>query len=162
MSRSDRGLFPGMYHRVRVTSPAGTTVTLTTDNGGTNSNTFDGTFWDDGVGFLNPPGPVSDNPLIGTQLILVPEEAMGAFIGEDPNGTWTITVTDDTAQNTGTLLDWALDLTTLPAPPIFAASASKMSMKVLPISFLFASGSSSPARPPRNCSDASTWTSGML
>ena len=122
---------------IDVTSPAGTTVTLTTDNGGTNSNTFDGTFWDDGVGFLNPPGPVSDNPLIGTQLILVPEEAMGAFIGEDPNGTWTITVTDDTAQNTGTLLDWGLDLTTLPAPPIFAAPVSVTSTDTpLPITDL--------------------------
>jgi subtilisin-like proprotein convertase family protein len=122
---------------IDVTSPAGTTVTLTTDNGGTNSNTFDGTFWDDGVGFLNPPGPVSDNPLIGTQLILVPEEAMGAFIGEDPNGTWTITVTDDTAQNTGSLFGWALDLTTLPAPPIFAAPVSVTSTDTpLPITDL--------------------------
>jgi hypothetical protein len=32
---------------VTITSPSGTVVTLTTDNGGTNANVFNGTTWND-------------------------------------------------------------------------------------------------------------------
>ena len=42
---------------------------------------------------------------------LVPEGAFGAFIGENPNGVWTLVVTDDLAGDTGTLDSWSLDLT---------------------------------------------------
>jgi hypothetical protein len=34
---------------ITLTSPAGTTVTITTDNGGTNDHVFNGTQWDDNV-----------------------------------------------------------------------------------------------------------------
>src|SRR4030095_5066908 len=37
---------------------------------------------------------------------------MGAFIGEDPNGTWTITISDDLDGDGGSLNSWALDVTT--------------------------------------------------
>jgi subtilisin-like proprotein convertase family protein len=43
---------------------------------------------------------------------LVPEEAMGAFIGENPNGTWTITITDDAGGDTGSLNSWSLNIVT--------------------------------------------------
>ena len=37
---------------------------------------------------------------------------MGAFIGEDPTGTWTLTICDDLAGDGGSLDSWSLDLTT--------------------------------------------------
>lgn len=105
---------------ITLTSPAGTVVTLTTDNGAGNDNTFNGTLWDDDA---NPAGQVpyttnngvaTDNAYVNltTATPLVPEEAMAAFVGEDPNGTWTITISDDLAGDGGSLDSWTLDLTT--------------------------------------------------
>ena len=106
---------------ITVTSPSGTVVTLTTDNGGVNDNVFAGTVWDDDGGDANPPGPATDNVYANAvvETPLVPEEALAAFIGEDPNGTWTISVFDDAGQDVGTLNSWTLTLTTLTTVPIF-------------------------------------------
>ncbi len=91
---------------ITLTSPAGTVVTITTDNGGGNDDVFNGTTWDDNGGT-----PVTDfvfaNNVTATPLI--PEAAMGAFIGEDPNGTWTLNVTDDAGGDDGTLAEWSLN-----------------------------------------------------
>ena len=109
---------------ITLTSPAGTVVTITTDNGAGNDNVFAGTLWDDQGGAANPPGPVTDavfaNLVVETPL--VPEEAMGAFIGENPNGTWTLTIVDDLAGDVGTLNNWSLAINTLPAAPPVVAS----------------------------------------
>jgi uncharacterized repeat protein (TIGR01451 family) len=111
--------FPGDLD-ITLTSPAGTIVTLTTDNAVSNDNVFNGTLWDDDA---NPAGTVpytSNNGLVTDHLYavntlaspLVPEEAFGAFIGEDPNGTWTITISDDAAGDSGSLDNWTLDIDT--------------------------------------------------
>jgi uncharacterized repeat protein (TIGR01451 family) len=111
---------------ITLTSPAGTVVTLTTDNGAGNDNVFNGTLWDDDA---NPAGQVpytTNNGLVTDQAYvnltlaspLVPEEAMGAFIGENPNGTWTITISDDLAGDGGSLDSWSLAVTTFPNAPI--------------------------------------------
>ncbi|MCB9378218.1 MAG: proprotein convertase P-domain-containing protein [Holophagales bacterium] len=116
--------FPGDLD-VTIQSPAGTVVTLTTDNGVSNDNVFNGTIWDDGA---NPGGqvPYSTNNGLATDHVyvintlaspLVPEEAFGAFIGEDPNGTWTLTISDDGNQDGGSLEGWTLELTMLPVAP---------------------------------------------
>ena len=105
---------------VTLTSPAGTVVTLTTDNGAGNDNVFDGTLWDDDanpagqVPYVTNNGLVTDHAYVNLTLAspLVPEEAMGAFIGEDPNGTWTITISDDLAGDGGSLDTWTLNVTT--------------------------------------------------
>ena len=87
---------------VTLTSPAGTVVTLTSGNGGLNADVFDGTVWDDQA---NPAGqvPYSENEGLVTDHTyqtgvtatpLAPEEALGAFVGEDPNGIWTLRVGD--------------------------------------------------------------------
>ncbi len=113
---------------ITLTSPAGTVVTITTDNGAGNDNVYDGTLWDDSA---NPAGQVpytTNNGLVTDQAYanlttatpLVPEEAMGAFIGENPNGTWTLTLSDDAAGDGGSLNGWSLDVTTLPNAPIIA------------------------------------------
>jgi subtilisin-like proprotein convertase family protein len=105
-----------------IMSPAGTVVTLTTDNGAGNDDVFNGTVWDDQadpgsqVPYAGNPNIVTDHAY--TNLVsaspLTPEEALGAFIGEDPNGTWTITISDDLAGDNGTLDKWGLQITTLP------------------------------------------------
>src|SRR5207244_7516461 len=47
-----------------------------------------------------------------TKTALVPEEALGAFQGENPNGTWTLTISDDAGGDTGTVDSWQLEITT--------------------------------------------------
>src|SRR5205085_930820 len=42
---------------------------------------------------------------------LTPEESLGAFLGTDPNGTWTLTVSDDAAGDVGSFT-WSLEFTT--------------------------------------------------
>jgi subtilisin-like proprotein convertase family protein len=106
-------------------SPAGTVVTLTTDNGAGNDNVFNGTLWDDDanpagqVPYVTNNGLATDHAYVNltTATPLVPEENFGAFIGEDPNGTWTITVSDDLAGDTGSLDSWTLAVTTFPSAP---------------------------------------------
>jgi subtilisin-like proprotein convertase family protein len=111
--------FPGDLD-MTLLSPAGTVVTLTTDNGTTSDNVFAGTFWDD---FANPAGvlPYSSNNGLVTDhayvnltpvAALVPEEALGAFIGESPTGVWTLTISDDASGDSGIINTWSLTITT--------------------------------------------------
>ncbi len=97
-----------------LTSPAGTIVVISTDNGGTNDNVFNGTLWDD-----NANDPAVDhaysNGVPATPLS--PEGRVAAFRGENPNGTWTLSITDDAAADNGNMNGWSLDISTLPAGP---------------------------------------------
>jgi uncharacterized repeat protein (TIGR01451 family) len=110
---------------VTITSPAGTVVTLTTDNGSTFDNVFNGTVWDDNADPDTQVPYTANNNLVAEHTYanltlaspLVPEEPLGAFIGEDPNGTWTITVSDDSNLDGGSLNSWSLAVTTLASVP---------------------------------------------
>jgi subtilisin-like proprotein convertase family protein len=95
---------------VTLSSPFGTTITLTQNNGGANADVFHGTEWKDSAGASNPPGPVTDTTFTSgvTATPLAPQQALGAFNGENPNGTWTLTVYDTASGNTGTLNSWGL------------------------------------------------------
>jgi len=110
---------------VTITSPAGTVVTLTSDNGGGSDNCYYGTRWDDSA---NPggPAPYSDNDGVVSDTTfldgvagspLTPEEALGAFRGENPNGDWTLRISDDKHADGGELSGWKLHVTTIPNPP---------------------------------------------
>lgn len=109
---------------ITLMSPAGTVVTLTTDNGAGNDNVWNGTVWDDDanpagqVPYVTNNGLVTDHAYVNLTLAspLVPEEALGAFLGEDPNGTWTITISDDLAGDGGSLDSWSLNITTCECP----------------------------------------------
>jgi cysteine-rich repeat protein len=93
-----------------LTAPSGRRIDLVTDLGGSNDNIYAGTTIDDQAGM-----PASDTPLPpdGTPFPTVAGEgALSAFLGEDPNGTWTLTVVDDAAGNTGTLNGWTLSVVT--------------------------------------------------
>lgn len=110
---------------ITLTSPAGTVVTLTTDNGGVNDNVFNGTHWDDQgnllgqVPYVSNDGVVSDHAYVNLTLAspLVPEEALGAFRGQNPNGTWTLTISDDLAGDGGSLDSWTLEVDALTSSP---------------------------------------------
>lgn len=98
---------------ITLTSPAGTTISITSDNGFT-SNVFTGTTWDDNVN-----APVSDYVFSSgvNAPQVAPEGRLGAFRGESPNGVWTLSVTDDLPFVAGTLNSWSLTATTIPALP---------------------------------------------
>ena len=116
---------------ITIQSPAGTVVTLTTDNGAGNDNVFNGTLWDDQanpagqVPYVTNNGLVTDHAYVNltTATPLVPEEALSAFRGENPNGTWTITISDDLAGDGGSLDSWSVALSTLPAAPMTATAS---------------------------------------
>lgn len=72
--------------RVILTSPAGTSVVL-----------------------HNLTGSLADD-LIGTYpTSLDPAEPLSGFAGEDPNGIWTLTVSDNANRDTGTLNSWGIN-----------------------------------------------------
>jgi subtilisin-like proprotein convertase family protein len=116
---------------ITIQSPAGTVVTLTTDNGAGNDNVFNGTVWDDKanpggqVPYVTNNGLVTDHAYVNNVVAtpLVPEEPFAAFIGENPNGTWTITISDDLAGDGGSLNSWSLDVCSLQSPPTTATSS---------------------------------------
>ncbi len=116
----DVNLFTAIAHSanfdldITLISPAGTVVTVTTDNGGVNDDVFNGTLWDDNVNT-----PVTD--FLFTNLVtatpLSPEGRLSAFRGENPNGVWTLRIADDTQGNVGTLSSWSLAVSALNAAP---------------------------------------------
>ncbi|MCW5890913.1 MAG: proprotein convertase P-domain-containing protein [bacterium] len=95
---------------VFLTSPSGTRIELVTNVGGNARDLYLGTVFDDSA-----PLPVSDMPLPEVDgdpfVAVVPEGALGAFLGEDPNGNWVLTVGDRAFGNVGELLGWTLTLT---------------------------------------------------
>jgi subtilisin-like proprotein convertase family protein len=117
--------FPGDLD-ITLTSPAGTSVTITSDNGGTFENVFAGTLWDSKS---NPSGTIphsngGNNGLVTDRTYannvvatpLVPEESLLAFVGENPNGIWTLTVSDDAAGDGGILNNWSLNIAGIATP----------------------------------------------
>lgn len=110
---------------VSLTSPSGTTVVLTSENGGSFDDVFAQTVFDDDaepdavLPYVGSPDLVTDNVYVNGQNepLLVPEGALAAFDGELADGTWTLTVEDDSLNDTGTLETWAMTLSTTPTPP---------------------------------------------
>ena len=94
---------------ITLQSPAGTVATITTDNGAGNDNDFAGTIFDDQanpgsqVPYATNNGIVTDHAYANNQTAtpLAPEEALAVFNGENPNGTWTLTISDDLAGDGG-------------------------------------------------------------
>jgi cysteine-rich repeat protein len=96
-----------------LTSPSGRRIDLVTDVGGGNVDLYRGTVFDDQAGMAVSDTTLPTSPEAFTAV--VPEGALGAFVGEPPNGTWTLTVVDDQGGNTGSLNDWTLRLVTTTA-----------------------------------------------
>lgn len=93
---------------VKLKSPQGTEVTLINREGGSTNN-FTNTTLDDQFSF----NPISSGtgPFSSTYA---PDSLLSAFDGEDPNGVWTLTVSDNALGDTGSLDGWSLKLS--PAP----------------------------------------------
>ena len=104
-----------------LTSPAGTVVTISTDNGGSSDDVFDGSVFDDGAADTVTDFTYTSGVTAGP---LIPEEAMGAFIGEDPNGTWTLEIFDDAGADTGSLNGWSMDMEGVNCAPTDVALTS--------------------------------------
>lgn len=93
--------------------------TLTSDNGIAAADVFSPTLWSD-----QAPLGVTEANLIShvNQPFLIPEGAMGAHYGHNPNGDWRLWVVDAGQGDTGTLNSWSLNVTTLPFEPPIRAS----------------------------------------
>ncbi len=110
--------FPGDLE-ISLTSPAGTTVVITTDNGSGSDDVFNGTLFDDQA-LVPATDATYTNGVTATPL--APEGALASFNGEDPNGTWLLDIYDDAGGDTGQLSSFTLTVTTLDAAPTYVAS----------------------------------------
>jgi len=120
---------------ITLTSPAGTVVIVTTDNANGPDNVFNGTLWDDNVNI-----PVTDVAFVNNTVVpqVSPEGRFQAFRGEDPNGTWTLTIADDAGIDTGNLNSWSLDISTLAGAPVESTTntASSPALAIPDVSFV--------------------------
>ena len=92
---------------VRITSPAGTTVSLVTNPCTSVAlNNIVATFDDSGSTYT-----CSNNPAISG--IIIPVQALSAFNGQNSTGTWTLTVVDGFNLDGGALNAWSLDVCSL-------------------------------------------------
>jgi len=88
---------------VYLFSPSGTSVSLTTDNGGAGDGYFETVFDDDAA----DPVQSGSAPFTGSYQ---PEGSLASLIGEDAEGIWILQVTDDFIADDGELLGWQLRL----------------------------------------------------
>lgn len=86
-----------------LTSPSGTTVTLTAGNGGNGANYSTVTFDDQGTTSVGN----GSAPFSGTYS---PNQPLAAFAGETANGTWTLKLVDGSAGSTGTFNNATLNV----------------------------------------------------
>ncbi len=105
---------------VYLIAPDGTGVELTTDNGGSGDH-YTNTIFDDEATLAITAGgaPFSDR--------YRPEGMLNALDGKNANGTWKLTVYDDTRKNTGTLVSWSLTVKGAAAPPLPTLSINSVS-----------------------------------
>lgn len=89
---------------IKLTSPDSTEVVLSDQNGLGGQNYSDTNFSDYAVESIITITALG-NPYTGDYK---PEEALSGFSGLDANGTWTLTVIDSAAGDTGTIDDWTL------------------------------------------------------
>jgi subtilisin-like proprotein convertase family protein len=95
---------------LKLTSPQGTTVTLIRNPGtgsfGSDGNNFCNTLLDDEGGGPSIQGiTTSGAPYTGT---FTPASALAAFRGQNPNGTWTLNVSDWATPDSGSLRAFSL------------------------------------------------------
>lgn len=110
---------------ITLTSPAGTAVVLTSDNGGGANNlrvVFDDTAATSIVGD-------NANHNSNAERRRIPENPLSAFNGQNAAGTWTLQICDDAALDTGTFDSYSL---------VFVAAPQISIAKALPLGRLVA------------------------
>jgi subtilisin-like proprotein convertase family protein len=110
---------------IKLTSPAGTTVTLMNRPGGTanTGNNFCGTVLDDAAASSIQSITSAGQPNTGT---FQPANPLSAFNGQSADGVWTLNVADLAAGNTGSVRAWSLVITpqsTTCSPPLTLTGA---------------------------------------
>ncbi|MEP3570724.1 MAG: proprotein convertase P-domain-containing protein, partial [Flavobacteriaceae bacterium] len=91
---------------ITLRSPTGTSVELSSGNGG-NGDDYSSTVFDDSGGTSITAGSA---PFTGT---FSPEGSLSDFIGENPSGNWTLTVADNAGSDVGTLNSFSVEVCTL-------------------------------------------------
>jgi hypothetical protein len=99
---------------VKLTSPQGTVATIinrmagTGASGSNSGNNFCNTVLDDAAGTSIQTIASTSAPFTGTYS---PASPLSVFNGQDPNGTWTLNVSDNVSGSTGTLRAWSIVIT---------------------------------------------------
>jgi subtilisin-like proprotein convertase family protein len=110
---------------ITLTSPHGTTVTLASRPGGVlnSGNNFCNTVLDDGAATSIQAITSAGAPYTGS---FQPASPLAALTGEDPNGTWTLRVSDNAALDVGSVRAFSLVITPFvcDGPPAPIATAS--------------------------------------
>ncbi len=89
---------------ISIRSPGGTSIDLSTDNGG-QADGYSGVTFDDTAGRAAGSFVGVDHPFQGSYI---PESSLSAYVGTDANGTWSLEVSDDANGEVGTLNSWTL------------------------------------------------------
>ncbi|MBU2922618.1 proprotein convertase P-domain-containing protein [Winogradskyella psychrotolerans] len=92
---------------ISITSPSGTVVELSTDNGGSGDNYTDTLFDGEASASISS----ASAPFTGSFL---PEGDLSAIYGESAAGDWTLTVVDDANGDGGSIEEFTLELCVLP------------------------------------------------
>ncbi|WP_100612848.1 proprotein convertase P-domain-containing protein [Confluentibacter lentus] len=95
---------------IYLISPLGTTVELSTDNGG-NGDNYNNVTFDDASGNILPTG---NTTLSGFYR---PEGSLASFNGQNSNGNWVLRVIDDAGGDGGTIISITLNLCYFVPPP---------------------------------------------
>ncbi|MDB5385108.1 MAG: hypothetical protein JWM11_754 [Planctomycetaceae bacterium] len=98
---------------IYLISPSGTEILMSSGNGGTNDNVFNNAYFDDQSVNGTPVTDATFNSNVSVGSV-IPEAALSGFLGENPNGVWTLEVIDH-SQNAqaGAVVSWGLDITTV-------------------------------------------------
>ena len=111
---------------IKLKSPAGTEVTLLNREGGAGHNFCDTVLDDEAPSPLSGPAPFSGS--------FKPSQPLSAFDGENAQGMWTLSVSDNEAQDTGALNACSLRINQLlrvgPGLPVAMAIASPLNPTV--------------------------------
>jgi subtilisin-like proprotein convertase family protein len=94
---------------ITLTSPLGTVVELTSDNGG-NGDDYSSTIFDDDAGSSITTGTP---PFTGS---FQPEESLSSFNGEESIGEWILTISDAFDQDGGAINSWSIEICGAPFP----------------------------------------------
>jgi len=87
---------------ISLTSPSGTTINLSYDNGGSGQDYMNTIFTDNGLDGLITAAAAPFNGCY------IPEQALSTFDGETLDGDWILSVCDDAVNDVGTLNSWSL------------------------------------------------------
>ena len=110
----DVNLFIAITHtyrsdlQIQIESPQGTIVELMDGSNGGSADNLEVIFDDEAASVVSS----SNHTIDGTadQTVTSSTDMLSNFDGEDPNGTWTIRICDDTGGDTGYLNNWSLDI----------------------------------------------------